>query len=115
MLVKWDLNDELASTFTSETTKAIIDFFDPSILESFCSMNIPETFDFKLFAGFMDANPGIDFFLQFARPLSAEYTKMLQDYVDDFIESGSCNLRKIMIIFPNQTEESREMLEEFFF
>uniref|UniRef100_A0A914Q5F1 Uncharacterized protein n=1 Tax=Panagrolaimus davidi TaxID=227884 RepID=A0A914Q5F1_9BILA len=69
----WLLHGELASTFTSETTKSITELFDTSILESFCLMNIPGTFDFKLFAKFMDANPKIDFFLHFARPISAEY------------------------------------------
>uniref|UniRef100_A0A914PSZ5 Uncharacterized protein n=1 Tax=Panagrolaimus davidi TaxID=227884 RepID=A0A914PSZ5_9BILA len=34
----WLLHGELASTFTSETTKSIIELFDTSILESFCLM-----------------------------------------------------------------------------
>uniref|UniRef100_A0A914QI15 Uncharacterized protein n=1 Tax=Panagrolaimus davidi TaxID=227884 RepID=A0A914QI15_9BILA len=111
----WDLHREMASTFTSETTKTIIDFFDPSLLEFFCLMNIPEPFDFKLFAGFMDAHPSIQFYLFFARPLSAEYTKMLQDYVDDLIETELYKVRKILIIFPTQTDESFDILLNHFY
>uniref|UniRef100_A0AC35FKJ4 Uncharacterized protein n=1 Tax=Panagrolaimus sp. PS1159 TaxID=55785 RepID=A0AC35FKJ4_9BILA len=111
----WHVGDKMASTFTPETTKAIIDTFDSSILERVYLSDLPQSFDFKLFAKFMDENPEIDFDLHFDRPLSAEYTKILQEYVDDLIDAGLYEDRHIYITFEGQSEESRDILFDYYY
>uniref|UniRef100_A0AC34GTE7 F-box domain-containing protein n=1 Tax=Panagrolaimus sp. ES5 TaxID=591445 RepID=A0AC34GTE7_9BILA len=99
-------NDKMASTLTRDMTKKLINLLNPEILKTFEMHKIPESFDFKLFAYFMKANPSIDFWLDFGDEISDEYAKMLQDYIDELIETSSYKNHKIFINFSGQKFES---------
>uniref|UniRef100_A0AC35GSD3 DUF38 domain-containing protein n=1 Tax=Panagrolaimus sp. PS1159 TaxID=55785 RepID=A0AC35GSD3_9BILA len=49
----WFFTREMIPTINSKTTKKLIEALNPTKLQSFSLMNIPETFDFKLFKKFM--------------------------------------------------------------
>uniref|UniRef100_A0A914QPF6 Uncharacterized protein n=1 Tax=Panagrolaimus davidi TaxID=227884 RepID=A0A914QPF6_9BILA len=103
----------MISIFTSETVPNLIKVINPSILKTFYLMNIPETFDFNLFATFMDKNPLIDYELHFDRHIAREYSNMLQKYFDKKIATSSKTKKPFLfkIIFPRQSEESVKHLE----
>uniref|UniRef100_A0AC34GNC9 DUF38 domain-containing protein n=1 Tax=Panagrolaimus sp. ES5 TaxID=591445 RepID=A0AC34GNC9_9BILA len=107
-------NEKMASTFTPDMTKNMIDYLNPEILE-FAMYGIPEAFDFKLFANFMKANPSIKFRLEWYDSVSDEYTQMLKDYVDELIETSSYKNRKIFICFDGQTDESYNLLYNHYY
>uniref|UniRef100_A0AC34F4L3 Uncharacterized protein n=1 Tax=Panagrolaimus sp. ES5 TaxID=591445 RepID=A0AC34F4L3_9BILA len=96
-------------------TKKFIDLLNPTILKSITIHEISESFDFKLFAAFMDANPSIDFSLYYVGHISDENARILQDYVDKIIENSSYKTRKIVIRFPQISDENAELLESHYF
>uniref|UniRef100_A0AC34GV03 Uncharacterized protein n=1 Tax=Panagrolaimus sp. ES5 TaxID=591445 RepID=A0AC34GV03_9BILA len=108
-------NDKMASTFTPDMTKTMIDYVDTEILEVFIMINIPEAFDFKLFANFMEANPSIKFRLEWSHSVSDEYTQMLQDYVDELIETSSYKNRKVLICFDCLNYETLHLLDRRYY
>uniref|UniRef100_A0AC34GTM1 FTH domain-containing protein n=1 Tax=Panagrolaimus sp. ES5 TaxID=591445 RepID=A0AC34GTM1_9BILA len=97
--------DNLLSTVTIESTLKFIDLLDPTTLKSIIMFEIPDSFDFKLFSAFMDANPSIDFWLDFDAGISDEYAEILQDYVDQLIQTSSYKIRRIRIRFPQISDE----------
>uniref|UniRef100_A0A914PFF2 Uncharacterized protein n=1 Tax=Panagrolaimus davidi TaxID=227884 RepID=A0A914PFF2_9BILA len=102
------------STFTSETVQNLIKVINPLILKTFWLMNIPETFDFNLFAKFMDKNPQIDYELDFNRLIPREYSNILQKFVDKKIATSSKKPFLFKIIFPRQSEESVKHLKSLY-
>uniref|UniRef100_A0AC35GRT2 Uncharacterized protein n=1 Tax=Panagrolaimus sp. PS1159 TaxID=55785 RepID=A0AC35GRT2_9BILA len=111
---RWLLDTCMMSTFTSETVHSLIKVFNPSILKTFCLMNIPDTFDFNLFATFMDKNPFIDYELDFDILLPREYSKMLQKYVDKKIATSLKKPFLLKILFPRQSEKSVKQLKSLY-
>uniref|UniRef100_A0AC34FUV7 Uncharacterized protein n=1 Tax=Panagrolaimus sp. ES5 TaxID=591445 RepID=A0AC34FUV7_9BILA len=112
--IRWLLDPETAATFTSETTQKLINNLSPSKLQSFCIMNIPESFDFNLFAEFMIENPSIDYFLDFDILISNKYSAILQAYVDYIIQVSSTKYFPLHIRFPRQTEKSITCLRNLY-
>uniref|UniRef100_A0A914YUL4 Uncharacterized protein n=1 Tax=Panagrolaimus superbus TaxID=310955 RepID=A0A914YUL4_9BILA len=112
--IRWLLDPETASIFTSETTQKLINSLNPLTLQSFCIMNIPESFDFNYFAEFMNANPLIDCYLDFDVLISNEYSAILQTYVNNVIETASTKYYPLHIRFPRQTETSIKCLQNLY-
>uniref|UniRef100_A0AC35GLV6 Uncharacterized protein n=1 Tax=Panagrolaimus sp. PS1159 TaxID=55785 RepID=A0AC35GLV6_9BILA len=104
----------MLSTFTSETAQNLLKVMNPFILKTFRLMNIPETFDFNLFATFMDKNPLIYYYLAFDILVSREYSNMLQKFVDKKIATSSKKLFLLRIRFRHQSEESVEHLKSLY-
>uniref|UniRef100_A0A914QA00 DUF38 domain-containing protein n=1 Tax=Panagrolaimus davidi TaxID=227884 RepID=A0A914QA00_9BILA len=111
---RWSLDTPMMSTFNSETVQNLIKVINPSILKTFHLLIIPETFDFNLFATFMDKNPLIDYELDFDMHIAREYSKMLQKYVDKKIETSSKKAFLFRIFFPLQSKESVKHLESLY-
>uniref|UniRef100_A0A914QIU1 Uncharacterized protein n=1 Tax=Panagrolaimus davidi TaxID=227884 RepID=A0A914QIU1_9BILA len=109
----WFFTPTMILTINSVTTKKLIEALNPTKLQSFSLMNIPETFDFILFKKFMKANPSIDFYLEFNN-ISLKFSKILQNFVDKLIKTASKTYRPIRISFPNQTEESRQSMNALY-
>uniref|UniRef100_A0AC35GFN0 Uncharacterized protein n=1 Tax=Panagrolaimus sp. PS1159 TaxID=55785 RepID=A0AC35GFN0_9BILA len=111
---RWYLDTSMISTFTSETVRNLIKVVNPLILKTFCLKNIPETFDFNLFATFMDKNPLIYYELNFNRLIAREYSNMLQKFVDKKIATSSGKPFLLKIRFRHQSEESVKHLESLY-
>uniref|UniRef100_A0AC34GTK8 Uncharacterized protein n=1 Tax=Panagrolaimus sp. ES5 TaxID=591445 RepID=A0AC34GTK8_9BILA len=107
--------DNSLSTITIQSTQKFIDLLNPSTLKSIIMRDIPESFDFNLFAKFIDANPSIDFWLDFGDEISDEYAKILQDYVGELIRTSSYKTRRIFIRFPHISDENAQLLESHYF
>uniref|UniRef100_A0AC34F6W5 Uncharacterized protein n=1 Tax=Panagrolaimus sp. ES5 TaxID=591445 RepID=A0AC34F6W5_9BILA len=106
----WYMDSIMASTVTHQTAKKLIKVLNPSILTKITLISIPDTFDFCVFADFMEKNPSIDYYISFQHTISIEYSNMLQNYVDNIIETDPTNKRQIMIHFLQQTVESFNLL-----
>uniref|UniRef100_A0A914PDD4 Uncharacterized protein n=1 Tax=Panagrolaimus davidi TaxID=227884 RepID=A0A914PDD4_9BILA len=111
---RWYLDKTMMSTFTSETIQNLIKAINPLILKTFCLMNIPETFDFNLFATFMDKNPLIDYELRFNIRIAREYSNMLQKFVDKKIATSTKKPFLLKIEFLRQSKESVKHLESLY-
>uniref|UniRef100_A0AC35F6R6 Uncharacterized protein n=1 Tax=Panagrolaimus sp. PS1159 TaxID=55785 RepID=A0AC35F6R6_9BILA len=111
---RWLLDTSMMSNFTSETVQDLIKVINPFILKKFCLESIPETFDFNLFATFMDKNPLIDYELDFDVLVPREYSNMLQNFVDKKIATSSKKPFLLKILFPRQSEESVKHLESLY-
>uniref|UniRef100_A0AC35FPV1 Uncharacterized protein n=1 Tax=Panagrolaimus sp. PS1159 TaxID=55785 RepID=A0AC35FPV1_9BILA len=111
---RWYLNTTVMSTFNSETVQNLIKVINPVILKTFRLMDIPETYDFNLFATFMDKNPLIDYYLDFHREIAREYSNMLQKFVDKKITTSSKKPFLLKIRFPHQSEESVKHLKSLY-
>uniref|UniRef100_A0A914PC13 F-box domain-containing protein n=1 Tax=Panagrolaimus davidi TaxID=227884 RepID=A0A914PC13_9BILA len=111
---RWLLDSSMMSKFTSETVQNLIKFINPSILKTFCLMNIQETFDFKLFATFMDKNFSVDYELDFDILISHEYSNILQKYVNKKIETSAKKYFLLKMCFPRQSEKSIKFLKNIY-
>uniref|UniRef100_A0A914Q8M8 Uncharacterized protein n=1 Tax=Panagrolaimus davidi TaxID=227884 RepID=A0A914Q8M8_9BILA len=111
---RWYLDTSMMSTFNSESVQNLIKVINHFILKTFCLMNIPETFDFNLFATFMDKNPQIYYYLNFDILVPRKYSNMLQKFVDKKIATSSKKPFLLKIDFPRQNEESVKQLESLY-
>uniref|UniRef100_A0AC34FEB8 Uncharacterized protein n=1 Tax=Panagrolaimus sp. ES5 TaxID=591445 RepID=A0AC34FEB8_9BILA len=110
----WLFSRTMVSMITPYATRKLIDSLNPSILTSFHLMNVPETFDFKLFAKFMKKHPWIEYYLEFDN-ISLKFSKMLQSFVDKLVKKAAAKkYRPIRIRFPGQTFQSQVLLEDFY-